>query len=102
MISHPFRRGTDGALVTVPDLSDRAAAELAGHVLACRTGERPLAPGYGLPDPAGSGVDPDTVASAVEECEPELSVAAVAVRDAGPGRVEVDVDVTWAGGDGRP
>jgi len=98
MISHPFRRDPSGALVTVPDLSERAAAELAGHVLSTRTGERALAPGYGLPDPAGEGVDASTVAAVVEDCEPELEVRAVEVRDTGPGRVEVAVDVAWARG----
>lgn len=91
MISHPMRLDSTGAVVTMDDDSDRAAAELAGHVLSTRTGERPLAPGYGLLE-----VDPATVAGSVAFCEPEIRLSAVAVSEAGPGRVGIRVDVEWS------
>lgn len=96
-LSHPFRLDGNGAVVVTLEGSERHAAELAGHVLACVTAERPLAPAYGLPDPLGVGIDGVTVAAVVESCEPELSVTAVDVEDTtAAGRVTLAVTVAWA------
>lgn len=94
-ISHPFRRGRDGALVTVAEGSLALAAQLAGHVLATRPGERPLAPQYGLGDPVADALDPVEVAHAVQWCEPEVAVVDVRLSADGD-RTLVEVDVTWA------
>lgn len=91
MISHPMRLDSAGAVVTMDDDSDRAAAELAGHVLSCRTGERPLAPPYGLRE-----VDPATVAGTIAWCEPEIRASGITLTDPGPGRIGIRVDVEWS------
>lgn len=95
VISHPMRLDSAGAVVTVEDDSPRAAAEIAGHVVSCLVGERPLAPGYGVPDPQ-SGVNAEVIAAAITVCEPEVVATAVQVSAAGPGRVRVQVDVEWS------
>lgn len=91
MISHPVRLDASGAVVTIDDGSDRAACELAGHVISCWQGERPLAPTYGLAEP-----DPDQVAGVVAWCEPEVVVASATVDGAGPGAVDIRVEVDWS------
>lgn len=94
-ISHPMRLDSAGAVVTIEDDSARAAAELAGHVISCLVGERALAPGYGVPDPA-TGVNAEVLAAAITACEPEIEATAVQVVDAGAGTVRVQVDVEWS------
>ena len=82
MISFPMRLDSNGAIVTVDDYSARAAAEVAGHVIACRRGERPLAPSYGLPDPSVVGIDASVVAGAIAACEPEVRALQVSIDPA--------------------
>lgn len=94
-LSHPFRLDANGQVATVPEGSPRHAAELAGHVLACIVGERPLAPDYGMPDPSGIGMDSATVAAIVSTCEPELEVTGVTVTDDNAGGSTISVAVNW-------
>lgn len=96
MISHPMRRDSTGAVVTVDPHSRSAAAQLALHVIACAHGERPLAPGYGLPDPLASGVSEGGLRAALAICEPEIDLVRVDVTATDPGRVAVRVDVEWS------
>lgn len=95
VISHPMRLDSAGAVVTIDDDSPRAAAEVAGHVVSCLVGERPLAPGYGIPDPA-SGVSGEIVAAAITVCEPEVTATAVLITEADMRNVLVQVDVEWS------
>lgn len=96
MISHPLRRDSAGAVVTVDDFAPRAAAEVAGHVVSCLLGERPLAPLYGMREAALAGVSPDMVAAAIGACEPELRVLGAEVSNAGPDRVRIQANVEWS------
>lgn len=96
LISHPMRLDSAGAVVSIPDDSARAAAELAGHVVSCLLGERPLAPIYGVQEAAMSGVSATVVASAIALCEPEITVTAISVTDTAMDRVRVQVDVEWS------
>jgi hypothetical protein len=91
-----MRRDSSGAIVTIDDHSPRAAAEIAGHVVSCLQGERPLAPVYGMPEAAMTAVSGEMVAAVVAVCEPELTVIAATVSDTGPDRVRVQVDVEWS------
>lgn len=96
MFSHPLRLDSSGAIVTVDDNSPQAAAEIAAHVIATAHGERPLAPGYGLPDPVVQGVNPAAVSAAIALCEPDLTVGSVRVSDVDGTRVRISVDVEWS------
>lgn len=95
-ISHPIRLDSAGALVTIEEGSERQAAELAGVVVATTAGERGLAPGYGLPDPVGTGVSAGIVAAAVVRCEPDLTVTAATASGDETGQTTVALSVTWA------
>lgn len=96
MISHPMRLDSAGAIVTIGDYSARAAGEVAGHVVSCLTGERPLAPLYGMREAVLGDVSAEMVAAAVAVCEPEVTVTSSTVTPAGPGRVRIQVDVEWS------
>lgn len=91
IISHPMRLDGSGAVVCIDDSSDRAACELAGHVVSTLAGERPLAPAYGLTE-----VDPVLVAGVVALCEPEIDVISATVAPSEPGRVQIRMDVGWS------
>ena len=95
-LSHPFRIAGSAA-VTVPEGSERLAAELAGAVLATTQGERGLAPQWGIPDPVGKAVDGDELAGWIEINEPELEVSSVVLAPNSNGTTEVKVTVNWAG-----
>ncbi len=95
-ISFPPRRDSNNELVTHDSNSPQAAAELAGHVIACAQGERPLAPDYGLPDPDTDSLSPALIAGAIAFCEPEIQVRSVEVRQTGSNEVKIAVDVEWS------
>lgn len=96
VLSHPIRLDNDGAMVTMDDGSDRQAAELAGMTLAISSGERPLAPEYGLPDPIGRGISQDVIVAAVSRCEPDLAVLSAEVAATTTDTTSVRLSVTWA------
>lgn len=96
MISHPMRRDSAGAVVTVDDYSARAAAELAGHVVSTQRGESPLAPLYGIDDPAQGQVSAEAIAAAIAVCEPEVTAVSVTVAPVAGGRVSVRAEVEWS------
>ena len=95
-LAHPFRIDSNGAAVTLEQGSVRHAAETCGHIVSCEAGERPLAPLWGLVDPAGPRINPDEVRAVIGYAEPALTVARVEVSEFNDGTVSVDIDVDWA------
>lgn len=82
LLSHPFRLTANGAVATVTDDTDQAAAEGLAILAMTRKGERVMAPEFGLTDPAFDAV---SVA--------ELNVG---LNDYGPGGVSVSgIQVTY-------
>lgn len=96
VLSHPIRLDNDGAMVTMDDGSDRQAAELSGVVIATSSGERPLAPEYGLPDPSSTGLTQEVVVAALIRCEPDLSVTSASIDPGTSNTAAVALSVTWA------
>ena len=94
-LAHPFRLTASGSLATIAEGSAAHAAQLAGHTLSTTVGERPLAPGFGLPDLAGGSVDAGQVAGALAACTPELAVDAITVTQTPDGHVDITVAVDW-------
>lgn len=95
-ISHPMRLDSAGSVVTIDDAAPRAAAELAGHVLSCLRGERPLAPTYGIRDPSSANVSAEAIANALAVCEPDVAVKSIVLAESAMDRVRVQVDVEWS------
>lgn len=96
LMSHPLRLDAAGAIVTIEDGSKQHAAELASIVLSTETGERSLAPEYGITDPTASDVSATTLAAAVSRSEPELEVADITITTTASGTSRLSVAVDWA------
>jgi hypothetical protein len=94
-LRHPFRLDAAGSVATVKQGTAAHAAETVTHVIACRIGERPLAPLWGLPDPLADGVDELDIRSAVDYCEPDIDVIAVDITGSPTGDSDISVDATW-------
>jgi hypothetical protein len=95
-LAHPFRIDSNGAAVTIEQGSARHAAETCGHIVSCESGERPLAPLWGLLDPVGTRINPDEVRATIGYAEPALVVARVEVTESNDNTVAVDIDVDWS------
>lgn len=95
VIAHPFRLDNSGAIVTIDDASDRYAAQLAGSVAATTTGERPLAPTYGMLDPTATQLSLSVIAATINNCEPDVTVtySSSSIADT---TAHVRLGVTWA------
>lgn len=94
-LAHPFRLTAAGSLATTGEGTGGHAAQLAGHALATTVGERPLAPGFGLPDLTGGTVDAGQVAATLAACTPELAVDAITVTQTPDGHVAITAAVDW-------
>lgn len=81
LLSHPFRLEANGAVATVEDGTDEAYAEGIAVLAMTRKGERDLVPGFGVTDPAYTGLD--------------LAELNVGLLDYGPPVTVVDADVTY-------
>lgn len=92
ILSHPFRLLPDGSAATVEQDTDEANAEQLAVLLLTRPGERDLAPGYGVSDPAFAGVDPSEVVAAVNAFGPDVTVTAVTSRPRDDATVDVLVE----------
>lgn len=81
LISHPFRLEANGAVATVEDGTEEAAAEGIAVLVLTRRGERDLVPGFGMIDPTFD----------------ELSVAElnVGLAEYGPDVIVTDVAITY-------
>ena len=81
LISHPFRLEANGAVATVEDGTEEAAAEGIAVLVLTRRGERDLVPGFGMTDPTFD----------------ELSVAElnVGLAEYGPDVIVTDVTITY-------
>lgn len=100
-ISHPFRLGPTGRVVTVDQDSDQFVAEQIAVLLTTRPGERALEPSFGLPDPAFDGIDPSLVQAAVTAFVPSAQVSDVTVtyRDDSTADVRINYSIGEATGD---
>lgn len=90
ILSHPFRLQR-GRVATVEQQSDAGDAEQIAVLCLTRPGERPLVPGYGLPDPAFSGFEPAELAAAVAMWGPDVTLEAVDVAASGEHAQRVEV-----------
>lgn len=81
LISHPFRLEANGAVATVEDGTEEAAAEGIAILVLTRRGERDLVPGFGMTDPTFN----------------ELSIAElnVGLTEYGPDVTVTDVTITY-------
>jgi hypothetical protein len=93
ILSFPFRLAVDGTVAVVNQGSDQANGEQIGVLLGTIPGERDLQPGFGIPDPAFSGIQPGVVAAQVAMWGPNVKVKTVSAQGTGN---ETDVTVSFA------
>ena len=74
ILSVPFRLGADGSIASVVEGSDQANAEQLSVIVRTVTGERPMQPGFGLPDPAFEGIAAADIAAQVALWGPAVTV----------------------------
>jgi hypothetical protein len=77
IFSFPFRLTPAGTVATVDQGSDQANAEQIAVLCATISGERPMVAGYGIPDPAFTGIRAGTVAAQIAAWGPQVTVASV-------------------------
>lgn len=94
ILSWPFRLTSEGTVATVDQDSDQGHAEQIGVLMLTIQGEQQMVPGFGLPDPAFSGVRPGVVAAQVSQYGPEVTIDSVASTVVS--QVESDVTVTFS------
>ena len=94
VISQPFRLDASGHVVTVAQGSAAGNAEEIAVLCSTVIGERPLAPGYGVTDPAFRGLVAGQIAAQVAAYGPRVSIRGVQSVPVSP--VETDVTVLFS------
>jgi hypothetical protein len=74
ILSHPFRLLPNGAAATAEQQSEAAEAEQIGVLVLTRRGERPLASGFGIFDPAFAGLRATELVAAVAAYGPPVTI----------------------------
>lgn len=69
-LTRPFRFGLNGRAITADQDSDDLVGSRLTAILTTRPDERPLAPGFGTPDPTFAGFDPAELRAAVSQYGP--------------------------------
>lgn len=93
ILSHPFRVLRNGPIATVEQDSDEGKAEQIAVLVLTHLGERPLAPGFGITDPAFAGVESSEVLAGIQEYGPVVNIVTVDVE--WPDDHHADVLVTF-------
>lgn len=95
IFSFPFRLTAAGTVATVDQDSDQAHAEQIAVLCSTIVGERPLAPNFGIPDPAFTGIRPGVIAAQVAANGPAgVTIRQVTTAVVSP--AETDVTVAFA------
>jgi hypothetical protein len=79
LLSHPFRLEANGAVATVEDGTEEAAAEGIAVLVLTRRGERDLVPGFGMTDPTFDALSVAELNVGLAEYGPDVIVTDVAI-----------------------
>jgi hypothetical protein len=80
LIAYPFRVTPGGDVATVDEGSDEQLAQELAIAVLTRTGERTLAPTFGITDPTFVGIDEDALRLHVDLFGPPVDLEQVKVR----------------------
>ena len=94
-LAHPFRLDAAGSAAIVPQGGKRHALEIVRHIVSCRTGERPLAPEWGISDPLADGIDEPDIRAAIDLCEPDIVVSGVTLTPRDGTDIDIVIDAAW-------
>jgi hypothetical protein len=92
MLSFPFRFTPTGTVATVEQGSEQADREQIAVLCLTVTGERPLAPSFGISDPAFGTVEPSEIRAGVAAHGPDVEIVDVRVTPESATTVVVDVE----------
>lgn len=92
ILSFPFRFTTSGQIATVEQGSEQGNREQIAVLCLTVTGERPLAPGFGISDPMFGGVEPSEITAGVAAHGPDVQITDVRVTQDSPTTQRVDID----------
>jgi hypothetical protein len=92
ILSFPFRFTPSGQVATVEQGSEQADREQIAVLCLTVTGERPLAPSFGITDPMFSTVEPSEIKAGVAAHGPDVEVLDVQVTQESLTTVVVDVE----------
>lgn len=96
VFAHPLRIDAAGGFSTVEQGSAAQAGQLVQAILSTITGERLLAPDFGVADPSGVGCSADALLAAVALCEPDVEVVGLDVKPPDvTGQQNIAVSVQW-------
>lgn len=87
----PFRLGADGAVIAVPQDSDRDLENLIAVAVLTRPGEREQCPTFGIADPVFSGWERGSLERHLLDFGPDVYVSDVSVARRAGEREEVTV-----------
>ena len=91
VLAFPFAITRGGRIATVEQDSEEEITQQLAMLMLTRPDERPLTPGYGMPDPAFEGIDPLLLAAAAEEFGPAVEISDVDAVDRGDGTQDVTI-----------
>lgn len=94
-ISFPFRLTPTGSVATVERGSDAEIDEAIAELVLTTIGERPMRPGFGVPDPAFSGLFVGDVQVGLNEHGPQ-GVIITAVTSTPKNNSQAVADITWS------
>lgn len=91
VLAFPVHVDSTGRIATVEQDSEADIAQQLAMLILTRPDERPLTPGYGTPDPAFTGFDPQLLAASAEEFGPAVDIDTVTITDRGDGTQDVTI-----------
>lgn len=94
VFAFPFAVGPNGSVATVEHESDDEYQQLIALACMIVPGEVPLAPTFGIDDPAFAGFDMANLARHVQDFGPPVTVEGVKIRPRSDGREEMTVHWT--------
>jgi phage baseplate assembly protein W len=92
LISHPFRLGADGSVVTQPDGSDEYLAEQLTLLVMTIPGEREQVPSFGMRDAAFEGLDYAMLTAQLALFGPPVNIASITVQQVSDGQAAIAIE----------
>ena len=91
VLAFPLRFDVDGRAVTLVQGADAHCAQQISQFIQTRPRELPLALGYGIEDPAFTGIDPNELALGLGQYHPSLRIEDITMSTKMEGTVAINV-----------
>ena len=102
ILSFPFRLDPRGYVATTPYGSDREVDEAIAILVQTDIGERPLSPEFGIPDPAGLGINEGDIQTGLDTFGPEnVTITTVTQTPINDTQSEAKIEWDWSNDPGE-